>query len=158
MATETRRGGTYVMNNESFGRMMVSERMRRPLVAVSKLIALEAKRNTEQSSAGGPPHDPKEGKTLAESYKTGPGPIVVVKGQTGIPGPRISHRVINPKRYAAAREFGHGRPQASLKGLRGNARKRVAAADVAGPNTGTMGTRDLRRAGEKFNDGIEGAA
>jgi hypothetical protein len=112
------RGGTYVMDNESFGRMMVSEQVRRPLEAVTELIRARARLNTIASSGEGP---------LAEAYEVEKGPIVtLVVG--GRPSPRISQRVVNRLRYAAAREFGKG------------------------GHTKGQGTRDLRRAGAAFGD------
>lgn len=112
-------GGYYKMNHASFGAMMVSEQLRRPLDIASRLIAARAKANTVQSSG--------ESGLLANAYRVDRGPLVtlVVEGR---PSPRISNRVVNPLRYAAAREFGRG------------------------GHTKGRGTRDLRRAGEVFGD------
>lgn len=144
MAVERdRRGGTYVMNHESFGAMMLSEQMRKPLEIVAGLIKEKAKANTLESSANAidpegreslslgeiKGHDTDEdGQHLADHYSVERGPAVVIMGQGGIPGPRISQRVVNPLRHAAAREFGRGGWQHG------------------------RGTRDLRRAGEAFGD------
>jgi hypothetical protein len=111
-------GGAYVMDNESFGRMMVSEQLRGPLDIVTRLIADRAKSNTLQSSGAGP---------LADGYEVTHGPLVVIV-VGGRPAPRISNRVVNRLRYAAAREFGKGGHKAG------------------------KGTRDLRRAGAGFGD------
>lgn len=130
------RGGTYIMNNASFGQMMLRKRgLRQGLLHYSRLIAERARLNSLISAAGGEgdvavtarelrPDD----QHLANSYRVVTGPVVVIKGQGGIPGPRMSMRVINTVRYAAAREFG------------------------AGGHAGGRGTRDLRRAGEAFGD------
>lgn len=111
-------GGYYKMNNESFGAMMISEQLRRPLNIVTRLIAARARINTIASSGEGP---------LADSYEVERGPLVMVV-VAGRPSPRISNRVVNRLRYAAAREFGRG------------------------GHTKGRGTRDLRRAGEAFGD------
>lgn len=121
---ETTRGGTYIMNNESFGRMMLSEQLRPTLTRVAKQIQIAAKATTKRSAektaqAGD------DLTHLADAYEVERGPIVVIMGQTGEPGPRITMRVVNRKRYAAAREFG---------------------------TRGRKGTRDLRRAGAMFGD------
>lgn len=125
------RGGYYKMDHKSFGQMMVSEQLRKPLAAVSNLIKIHAAANTLQSGykstskrrRGVPP----PGSRLHENYEVEVGPIVILVVQ-GKASPRISQRVVNRKRSAARREFG---PQ--------------------GENH-TGGTRDLRRAGERYGD------
>lgn len=118
------RGGRYVPNHESFGAMMVSEQVRTPLVAVSKMIAGTARLNTKRSNAA---DNKNRQKSLADQYELDRGPIVTLI-VVGKPSPRISHRVVNRARHAAAREFG-----------------------IGGWRNG-KGTRDLRRAGEKYGD------
>lgn len=122
------RGGRYVMDNASFGNMMVSEQLRPALRHFSTLIKGVARINTLASSSGGDTTDDRDGTRLADAYEVERGPIVVVRGQTGEPGPRITERVVNRKRHAAAREFGRG------------------------GHTKGRGTRDLRRAGQAFGD------
>src|SRR5205085_7634076 len=101
------RGGTYVMDNESFGAMMRSEQLRGPLDIVSHLIQGQAAANSMASATGGDEVD-RDGVHLANNYEVERGPIVIIRGQGGEPGPRITNRVINRLRYAAAREFGRG--------------------------------------------------
>lgn len=119
------RGGTYVADNKSFGAMMVSEQLRPAIHAVSLAIKAQARANSLASATGGTAD--RDGQALADSYEVERGPLVapVVRGR---PSPRISMRVVNRKRYAAAREFG------------------------AGGHTKGKGTRDLRRAGAAFGD------
>lgn len=114
-------GGRYVPDHESFGAMMVSEQLRKTLVRITKRIKTQAKANTQASSGGS--------KELANGYRDEVGPLVtlIVDGK---PSPRISQRVVNGVRYAAAHEFGRG-------GRRTNFRN---------------GSRDLRRAGQMYGD------
>lgn len=125
------RGGYYKMDHKSFGQMMVSEQVRPPLVIISDLIKAQAALNTIQSgnknTTGRRRGVPPPGSRLHESYELEKGPLVTLVVQ-GKASPRISHRVVNRKRSAAAREFGKG----------GHAAGR--------------GTRDLRRAGERYGD------
>jgi len=121
------KGGSYRMNNVSFGAMMVSEQVRKPLNIVSGLIRLQAKANTERSSALDEQGRKHVGRSLADNYKIRKGPLVtLIVG--GKPSPRISNHVYNDSRHAARREFGAGGWQ---KG---------------------GGTRDLRRAGQVYGD------
>ncbi len=99
------RGGYYKMDHASFGKMMVSEQLRPPLSAVSGLIAATAKA-TARKSAKEESGDARR-EHLAEGYKAERGPIVVILSD-GIPGPRITGRVVNRLRHAAVDEFGRG--------------------------------------------------
>lgn len=120
------RGGYYKIDHESFGAMMQSEQVRPPLVIVAGLIRMAAKANTEASSTGA--QDKADGVHMADAYKAEKGPMVNIPGPVGEAGPRITQRVVNRLRYAAAREFGRG------------------------GHAGGRGTRDLRRAGAMFGD------
>lgn len=123
------RGGYYKMDHVSFGAMMVSEQLRPALRAVSTAIALRARLNAiERSGVPEGEEVDRDTKRLAKEYKPEEGPIVVVTGQGGEPGPRITHRVVNRLRYAAADEFGRG------------------------GHTKGKGSRNLRRAGAMFGD------
>lgn len=132
---ETRRrmpGGAYVMDNKSFGAMMVSEQCRNALNAYSTAIKEQARANTNRSTPQSTrkrrsKKPRRSGPSLADSYEVvrGPNVTLIVDGR---PSPRISNRVVNRLRHAAAHEFGVGGWQA------GN------------------GSRDLRRAGQSFGD------
>lgn len=122
------RGGYYKMDHDSFGQMMVSEQLRPALVTISGLIKTQARVNTQRSGGSIAQGRDDGDKSLADSYEVERGPIVIIKGQGGLPGPRITQRVVNRLRHAAVNEFGRG-----------------------GWKKG-KGTRDLRRAGEMFGD------
>lgn len=120
------KGGTYVMNHESFGRMMLEQRKLRvaiykAAVRISEIARVNTKRSSERDRGHHDTH-------LADNYRVEVGPVVVIKGQGGVPGPRMSMRVVNRTPYAAALEFGSG-------------------GHAAG-----KGTRDLRRAGGQVGD------
>lgn len=126
MARE-RKGGAYVEDHASFGQMMVSEQLRPALDFWTTVMRNRAKLNTEQSGSSVEQGGKHGGVSLADAYEAQHGPVVTLVVQ-GKPSPRISNRVVNPLRHAAAREFGAG-----------------------GWRKG-RGTRDLRRAGEAFGD------
>ncbi len=126
------RGGYYKMDHASFGKMMVSEQLRPPLSAVSGLIAATAAGFARADSAGGEPKRKSGARKLAESYQPERGPIVVILSD-GIPGPRITGRVVNRARHAARNEFGAGGWQAG------------------------RGSRNLRRAGQ-LHGNLQGEA
>lgn len=88
----------YKANNESFGRFMLSEQARRPVVEIAHKIAAEAKANGRRGNTAGP-HYVDQYDVVA----TAP-PVDIAPG-----GPRVGADVKNDNIQATRDEFGNAR-------------------------------------------------